>query len=331
MNSRKRARDEICQYKGISPQPNSRWGAQIYDRGDRIWLGTFFTQQEAALAYDRAFLKFFDNATSGLAPNNTLSSAECDLEIAFQLDFNLTQVVQMIQDHSYQRQLQCFITTHNVRTQRGGIAGNYENSSNPSYHHDDIEKLFEKELTVSDVGNLHRFVIPKSHAERNLPHRSQLSSRDDTHISFLDENNKEWVFKYTFWESSRSYVFTRGWIRFVKDKNLRGGDIVSFEKNKTTGKLYIIVIYRGSKTNNAAATATNAVTERNIIPSQQCSKSNSTQSPQATFHDSEEISTARDNIDSSSVFEGQDRNDTKNVSIRLFGVEIRPYFLFKFL
>lgn len=28
-------------YKGVAPQPNGRWGAQIYKKRRRVWLGTF--------------------------------------------------------------------------------------------------------------------------------------------------------------------------------------------------------------------------------------------------------------------------------------------------
>jgi hypothetical protein len=36
------------QYKGVVPQPNGRWGAQIYGRHARVWLGTFPDEATAA-------------------------------------------------------------------------------------------------------------------------------------------------------------------------------------------------------------------------------------------------------------------------------------------
>ncbi|RCV44146.1 hypothetical protein SETIT_9G350800v2 [Setaria italica] len=45
-------------YKGVVPQPNGRWGAQIYERHARAWLGTFADEAMAARAYDVAALRF---------------------------------------------------------------------------------------------------------------------------------------------------------------------------------------------------------------------------------------------------------------------------------
>ncbi|URD78805.1 B3 [Musa troglodytarum] len=54
------------------------------------------------------------------------------------------------------------------------------------------EHMFDKVVTPSDVGKLNRLVIPKQHAE------------------------------------NQSYVMTKGWSRFVKEKRLHAGDTVSF-------------------------------------------------------------------------------------------------------
>ncbi|KAJ7522737.1 hypothetical protein O6H91_18G024800 [Diphasiastrum complanatum] len=41
---------------------------------------------------------------------------------------------------------------------------------------------------------------------------------------------KLWWFRYSYWSSSQSYVLTKGWIGFVKEKQLQAGDIISFER-----------------------------------------------------------------------------------------------------
>ncbi|WZZ83490.1 hypothetical protein YC2023_104062 [Brassica napus] len=92
--------------------------------------------------------------------------------------------------------------------------------------------LFEKAVTPSDVGKLNRLVIPKHHAEKYfpLPPSSNVSVKGVL-LNFEDVAGKVWRFRYSYWNSSQSYVLTKGWSRFVKEKNLRAGDVVSFSRS----------------------------------------------------------------------------------------------------
>ncbi|KAL2324877.1 hypothetical protein Fmac_023935 [Flemingia macrophylla] len=91
------------------------------------------------------------------------------------------------------------------------------------------EQLFEKTVTPSDVGKLNRLVIPKQHAEKHFPLRCTAKG---VLLNFEDaEGGKVWRFRYSYWNSSQSYVLTKGWSRFVKEKNLRAGDAVRFFKS----------------------------------------------------------------------------------------------------
>ena len=99
------------------------------------------------------------------------------------------------------------------------------------------EHLFEKSVTPSDVGKLNRLVIPKQHAERCFPLDPGLPTPAMT-LSFEDEGGKHWRFRYSYWSSSQSYVLTKGWSRFVKEKLLVPGDIVFFDRGPN-GELYI--------------------------------------------------------------------------------------------
>ncbi|EOA27516.1 hypothetical protein CARUB_v10023656mg [Capsella rubella] len=91
------------------------------------------------------------------------------------------------------------------------------------------EHMFDKVVTPSDVGKLNRLVIPKQHAERFFPLDSS-SNEKGLLLNFEDLTGKSWRFRYSYWNSSQSYVMTKGWSRFVKDKKLDAGDIVSFQR-----------------------------------------------------------------------------------------------------
>ncbi|KAG0490259.1 hypothetical protein HPP92_007122 [Vanilla planifolia] len=89
------------------------------------------------------------------------------------------------------------------------------------------EHMFEKVVTPSDVGKLNRLVIPKQHAERYFPLDSSAHDKGLL-LSFEDRTGKLWRFRYSYWNSSQSYVMTKGWSRFVKEKRLDAGDTVAF-------------------------------------------------------------------------------------------------------
>ncbi|KAD4178469.1 hypothetical protein R6Q59_022067 [Mikania micrantha] len=91
------------------------------------------------------------------------------------------------------------------------------------------EHMFDKVVTPSDVGKLNRLVIPKQHAERYFPLDSSTNYKGLL-LNFEDRNGKLWRFQYSYWNSSQSYVMTKGWSRFVKEKKLDAGDVVSFQR-----------------------------------------------------------------------------------------------------
>lgn len=97
------------------------------------------------------------------------------------------------------------------------------------------EHMFEKPLTPSDVGKLNRLVIPKQHAERYFPLDGGSAERGLL-LSFEDESGRVWWFRYSYWTSSQSYVLTKGWSRFVKEKKLDAGDVVLFERPRFGGQ-----------------------------------------------------------------------------------------------
>ncbi|CAN6209018.1 unnamed protein product [Urochloa humidicola] len=92
------------------------------------------------------------------------------------------------------------------------------------------ERMFEKVVTPSDVGKLNRLVVPKHFAERHLPLPGGAAKAGGTVLCFHDARGggAVWRFRYSYWSSSQSYVMTKGWSRYVRDKRLAAGDTVSF-------------------------------------------------------------------------------------------------------
>ncbi|CAH8323330.1 unnamed protein product [Eruca vesicaria subsp. sativa] len=115
----------------------------------------------------------------------------------------------------------------------------HHNTLSLHHHQNDTashrESLFEKSLTPSDVGKLNRLVIPKQHAEKYLPLNNSggdMTTEKGMLLSFEDESGRSWKFRYSYWNSSQSYVLTKGWSKYVKDKHLEAGDVVFFQRHR---------------------------------------------------------------------------------------------------
>ncbi|KAL0364341.1 UNVERIFIED_CONTAM: AP2/ERF and B3 domain-containing transcription factor [Sesamum angustifolium] len=224
-NACKRSRVE--RFKGVVPQQNGHWGAQIYANHHRVWLGTFKSEIDAAMAYDSAAIKLRSGDTHRNFPWTNISIQEPK----FQSHFTTDVVLNMIRDGSYPAKFADFL-----RSQRGEI----EIGLNLSSFHGDgqfsCNLLFQKELTPSDVGKLNRLVIPKRYAVKHFPnvpdpsdHSLDIAGRvDEVQLEFYDRQMNLWKFRYCYWKSSQSFVFTRGWNRFVKEKGLRANDTIAF-------------------------------------------------------------------------------------------------------
>lgn len=217
------------QYKGVVPQPNGRWGAQIYEKHRRVWLGTFEKEVDAAKAYDVAAQRF--RGRDAVTNFNPLSFTGDDVETHFLNSRSKTEIVDMLRKHTYDEEL------HHCKRNFTDNGGN-PNCVKPN---DDVfgdrnggtkarENLFEKVVTPSDVGKLNRLVIPKQHAEKHFPLQVDSACKGML-LNFEDAQGKIWRFRYSYWNSSQSYVLTKGWSRFVKEKGLNAGDIVSFHRS----------------------------------------------------------------------------------------------------
>ncbi|XP_022756278.1 AP2/ERF and B3 domain-containing transcription factor At1g50680-like [Durio zibethinus] len=233
LRASKRPRQDNCasmaSFKGVVPQQNGHWGAQIYANHQRIWLGTFKFEKEAAMAYDSAAIKL----RSGDSHRNFPWTDHNIHEPNFQNLYTTEVVLNMIRDGSYRAKFADYVKILSKNY------GKLDTNLNKNLMHGDIQfscmQLFQKELTPSDVGKLNRLVIPKKYAVKYFPYicendqQSIVSSGiEDTELVFYDKLMTTWKFRYCYWRSSQSFVFTRGWNRFVKEKKLRKSDTITF-------------------------------------------------------------------------------------------------------
>jgi RAV-like factor len=255
------------QYKGVIPQPNGSWGAQISEKHQRVRLGKFNRELDATKAYDGEVLKFRGrDAMTDLGP-----VGDGDQEARFIRERSTEEIIDMDRKHTYDEDFdhhcKAIKTTaarsaamnnaqeplwtegpdlrdHVCRRMRRAVDGNENPSSSSSFSVSVMaclpgEHLFDKAVTPSDVGKLNRLVIPKQHAEKYFPLDIN-SSEKGLLLDFEDNTGKVWRFRYSYWNSSQSYVLTKGWSRFVKDKKLEAGVIVSFQRGSTEShQLYI--------------------------------------------------------------------------------------------
>lgn len=239
-------------YKGVVPQPNGRWGAQIYEKHQRVWLGTFNEEEDAARAYDIAAQRFRGrDAITNFKPDG----AEDPAEAAFLASHSKPEIVDMLRKHTYRDELEQSKRSYSgsaaERAGRGGFGpGRGEGAAAAAR-----EELFEKAVTPSDVGKLNRLVIPKQHAEKHFPlPGGPAATLKGVLLNFEDVGGKVWRFRYSYWNSSQSYVLTKGWSRFVKEKGLKAGDTVCFQRSTGPEKqLYIDFKPRGKSPASPAA------------------------------------------------------------------------------
>ncbi|KAF8040214.1 hypothetical protein BT93_B2446 [Corymbia citriodora subsp. variegata] len=236
-------------YKGVVPQPNGRWGAQIYNKHQRVWIGTFNEEDEAAMAYDIA-AKCFRGQDAVMNLKQSSATEDCDLEAAFLNSHSKEEIIDMLRKHTYYDELEQSKRKYfnancsGKRVSMMEVLGDPSGSGRPAMA---CHLLFQKEVTQSDVGKLNRFVIPKQHAEKHFPlhNRTSPMASKGVWLNFIDSGGRVWRFRYSYWNSSHSYVLTRGWSRFVKEKRLRVGDIVSFHRSTGPEKqLHIKCMWR---------------------------------------------------------------------------------------
>ncbi|KAK4785430.1 hypothetical protein SAY86_002119 [Trapa natans] len=250
-------------HRGVIFQPNGRWGAQIYENNQRIWLGTYASEDKAAEAYEIAARCLRGSGRNPTVLNFIGGEKGVNEDYAAETELLRThsklEIVEMLRTHTYDDELEQM--KNSIRyTAAGGRGG-------PPHR-----VLFQKTMTPSDVGRQNRLVIPKKYAEKHfVPHMGIESSSEELDavtlmqptrtpsennstiataktatkgvhmLNFRDANGgKVWRFRFSYWHRSRSYVLTRGWSRFVKEKSLKAGDMVSFLQSTGPNKRHYI-------------------------------------------------------------------------------------------
>ena len=257
-------------FKGVVQQQNGHWGAQIYANHQRIWLGTFKTEEEAAMAYDSATVKLRNGDSQRNFPLTDLTVQEPD----FQNHYTTEAVLNMIKDGSYSSYFLNYLERKRKQKQNDEKgedenAGSHTNTNNGGVL---WRLLFQKELTPSDVGKLNRLVIPKKYAIKYFPkvsgnNEEEGSAIKNMRLNFYDRWMRVWKFRYCYWSSSQSFVFTRGWNKFVKEKVLRPKDVIIFYMCESTRMgqegqpIYVIDIKRMNGDNNDEGNQTENVVE----------------------------------------------------------------------
>ncbi|KAL1207083.1 AP2/ERF and B3 domain-containing transcription factor [Cardamine amara subsp. amara] len=226
-------------YKGVVQQQNGHWGAQLYAYHKRIWLGTFKSATEAAMAYDSAAIKLrgFDANSHRNFPWSDITVHEPN----FQEGHTTEALLNMIRDGSYQQNFRDFLRVRSQIAASMNIVGSKQvrrEGDQDSKKFLSCTQLFQKELTLSDVGKLNRLVIPKKYAVKYLPFISEEQTEreegeiggpvENMEVAFYDEAMRQWKFRYYYWRRSQSFVFTRGWNGFVKENNLKEKDVIAF-------------------------------------------------------------------------------------------------------
>ncbi|VVB01464.1 unnamed protein product [Arabis nemorensis] len=313
------AKKTIVKYKGVVQQQNGHCGAQIYTDHRRIWLGTFKSAAEAATAYDSASIKLRNSDANSHRnfPCNDFTVHEPD----FQQTKSTEDVLNMIRDGSYPHKFKEFLRDQTQKVVSINTVGSKQSQGDEeSDKCFSCKELFQKELTPSDVGKLNRLVIPKKYAVKYLPFISDYQNKredgqkggdvDDVEVVFYDRAMRQWKFRYCYWRSSQSFVFTRGWNGFVKEKNLKEKDVIVFYTCDVPSNVKTLE----GQSKNFLMIDVHCFSDLGFVAPEEVNK---------TVHNSFEEKMKTENLFNSKLKDEETKSEEKKGGFMLFGVRIQ--------
>nr|XP_048319492.1 AP2/ERF and B3 domain-containing transcription factor At1g50680-like [Ziziphus jujuba var. spinosa] len=199
-------RGSYSRFKGVIALKSGKWGARISNTYKPYWLGTYETEEEAAVAYDRAAIKL-QRSDAPLNFHWTSYSAE---ECTFQSLHSSEDILSMIKEKTYSTNLKNFISSTKHQQPNEGTPTASSSNGQGIIHN----LLFQKELTHSDV--CHKsFLVPKEFAIQHFPYLSGSISGDE------DMNNLKPKDKVLFYRCAREDQVEEGkWFYMIEvEKN----------------------------------------------------------------------------------------------------------------
>lgn len=234
------ARGSSSKFRGVLWLKSGKWGARISFNYKPYWLGTYEMEEDAAMAYDRAAIKLQRSD----APLNFPMTIYTVQETKFQSQFSNEQVLEMIKDKTYLSKFTYYLASQS-------FVNEYEVSNLANQRGISYQLLFRKELTQTDVTHFKGLHIPKEYAVEYFPPLAgTTNSRGDDEngckfieLTFYDKHCRPWSFRYSYWKSTQTFVFTKGWRHFLKMNTLNTKDVIFFYRCEYEEEFHRRVFY----------------------------------------------------------------------------------------